>query len=431
MNAIVDTLPLCLPGVLVMGPLTVGSGFFSGSETALFYLSRDELRRMRTGSAAERTASRLLQNPDRLLTAVLFWNLVINVAYFAVSLVTAKRLVTGGHSSLGGVLSLLSLCSIILLGEVIPKSLAVSLRYPVAVIAAWPLAVAVRILDPILPWLELTTSAVRRVFWPQLRPEPYLQTEDLERALETSELGFELAHLEQSILQRVLDLSEMTAEELMRPRNTLKLWLAPVHLADVQSDLSRLDFLYLRDEDDETIHAAVPVRNLSHFPEKHLEKLAEPVIYFPWCGTLSDVLTQLRTRLSTVAVVVNEYGEMIGVITESDILDTLLNPESSRARRLLNREPIQSTSDGKIQVHGLTTLRYLARHLGIDFEAGDDGLLTVSGLLHEELQRFPLVGDKCRWEGYELHVIEAAALGRDVRIELDPSQRLPVPEEAE
>ncbi|MCA9080463.1 MAG: hypothetical protein KDA58_07880, partial [Planctomycetaceae bacterium] len=139
---------------------------------------------------------------------------------------------------------------------------------------------------------------------------------------------------------------------------------------------------------------------------------------------------QLRAKLRSAAVIVNEYGEMIGVVAESDILETLLNPESSRARRLLNREPILTLPDGRIEVHGLTTLRYLARHLDIDFEAGDDGLLTVSGLLHDELQRFPNAGDTCTWEGFELRVIEAPALGRDVRVEIDPRTRA-IPEEAE
>ncbi|MCA9044539.1 MAG: DUF21 domain-containing protein, partial [Planctomycetaceae bacterium] len=245
MTAVIDTLPQWLPGVLTMAVLVVASGFFSGSETALFYLSRDEQRRLQSGSSAERTAAELLSNPDRLLTAVLFWNLVINLAFFAVSLVTAKRLVSSGHASLAGLLSVVSVSSLVLLGEVIPKSLAVSLRYPIAVLAGWPLSISVRILDPVIPVLGHISNAIQRVLWPRLTPEPYLQTEDLERAIETSELGVELAALEQEVLQRVIDLSEMTSEELMRPRNTLKLWEPPVHLTDLQTHLAAIDFLFL------------------------------------------------------------------------------------------------------------------------------------------------------------------------------------------
>ncbi|MCA8993970.1 MAG: DUF21 domain-containing protein [Planctomycetaceae bacterium] len=419
MTAVIDTLPQWLPGVLTMAVLVVASGFFSGSETALFYLSRDEQRRLQSGSSAERTAAELLSNPDRLLTAVLFWNLVINLAFFAVSLVTAKRLVSSGHASLAGVLSILSVSSLVLLGEVIPKSLAVSLRYPIAVLAGWPLSISVRILDPVIPVLGHISNAIQRVLWPRVTPEPYLQTEDLERAIETSELGVELAALEQEVLQRVIDLSEMTAEELMRPRNTLKLWEPPVHLTDLQTHLAAIDFLFLSDVDDETIVSAVSLDELSKLPEKNLETLAEKVIFVPWCSLLADVLAELRAKLCRVAVVVNEYGDTIGVVTESDILDTLLDPEASRARRLLRSEPIQPIGDHRIRVHGLTTLRYLARHLDIDFDVGDDNLLTVSGLLQELLGRFPQIGDECRWEQFTLKVVDAGILGREVRVDID------------
>lgn len=423
MNALAETVSLWLPGVLIMACLTVASGFFSGSETALFYLSREELRRMQTGSPSERVAAELLKNPDRLLTAVLFWNLIINLLFFAVSLVTAKRLMAAEHTSLAGILSISTLATLILFGEVLPKSLAVSLRHVIAVAAAWPLTLAVRALDPVLPFLGQVSQAIQRVFWPGLVAEPYLEADDLERAIETSELGTELAHLEQEILQRVLDLSEMTAEELMRPRNTLELWEAPIHLQDVRDVLAGNDYLFLQHEEDETIIGAIPLDELAHIPERNLEKQAEDVVYVPWCALLADVLTQIRAKVCGVAVVVNEYGDTIGVVTETDLLDTLLDPEASRARRLLRREPILQMTDGLIQVHGLTALRFLARHLDIDFDVGDDFLLTISGLLQEEFGRFPQQGDSCLWEGYTLTVIEAGPLGRDLRVQLDPRLR--------
>ena len=88
---------LWFPGMAAMCCLILASGFFSASETALFYLSHDELRGMRTGTARERMAAELLRRADRLLTAVLFWNLVINLTYFATSVVVAQRLFRAAH----------------------------------------------------------------------------------------------------------------------------------------------------------------------------------------------------------------------------------------------------------------------------------------------------------------------------------------------
>ena len=129
--------------------LVLASGFFSASETALFYLSHDELRGLRASRPREHMAAALLSNPDRLLTAILFWNLLINLTYFSSSLVVAHRLgEKAGYGAAGG-FSLLSLFAIILFGEVLPKSVAVVYCRRLALTVSWPLSLAVRILDPI------------------------------------------------------------------------------------------------------------------------------------------------------------------------------------------------------------------------------------------------------------------------------------------
>ena len=417
MNELIETAPQWLPGIAAMGLLIVASGFFSGSETALFYLSRDELRKMHTGSSGERLAAALMRNPDRLLTAVLFWNLLINLAYFAVSIVIAKRLVETGHTAIAGVLSAAGLIGIIICGEVVPKSFAVIFRRQVAVWASWPLALAVRILQPILPFLGTSTLALRRALWPDLKFEPYLHVDDIERAVETSDLGLELVRLEQQILGKILDLSDITAEELMRPRGSYAVWSDPLDWDRIRKCDDPLDYVLIAGDDGDTVVKAIAMRELSHVPDQGLESLAEDVVFIPWCGTVAETLGQLRTSVVSVACVINEYGETVGIITEEDILDTLLNPHSSRTQRLLERDPVEQTANGWV-ANGLTTLRHLAERLGFEFEPGDDGLLTVVALMHDKLERFPQAGDRCTWEGYELTVIRAREPGESIQVSI-------------
>src|SRR5690606_3727483 len=104
-----DSAALWLPGVVAMTLLAAASAFFSASETAIFSLSREELRRMQTGNPGERLTATLMRNPDRLLTVILFWNLMINLSCFAVGLVTAKRLVDAQQPAAAGVLGLANL----------------------------------------------------------------------------------------------------------------------------------------------------------------------------------------------------------------------------------------------------------------------------------------------------------------------------------
>ncbi len=122
MDAFIEDFIVLLPGLAVLGLLIIASAFFSGCETALFFLSRDELRSLQLGNARERRVAELLRDPDRLLTAVLFWNLLTNLTYFAVSVVLARQAMARNQGTLAGVVGIGSLLTIILIGEVLPKS---------------------------------------------------------------------------------------------------------------------------------------------------------------------------------------------------------------------------------------------------------------------------------------------------------------------
>ena len=267
MGQFLEIYHLWLPGALAMLGLVVVSGFFSGSETALFYLSRDELRAFHIGKPRERLAAKLLQDPDRLLTAVLFWNLVVNLTYFTISIVVAWQLERAGHPAAAGLFGFLSLCGIIVFGEVLPKSLAISARKSMASTVSYPLAVAVRAVDPIAPYWRTITILLRRTFWAKFRAEPYLDTDDLEKAVEATELSETLIRQERQLLHNVLDLSEIPTEEAMRPRGSYLTFEAPVHLADLNGQVPPSGYLLLVEPGTDSIDRAGPLVNFSVFPQ--------------------------------------------------------------------------------------------------------------------------------------------------------------------
>ncbi len=412
MSDFLEARSLWLPGVLAMLLLMAGSGFFSASETSLFYLSRDELRAMQKGRPGERRVVELLRDPERLLTTILFWNLLINLAYFTVSVVTARRLALHGQTAAAGLLSLAGVTALIIFGEVLPKGGAVLLRRSIAAVVSGPLTIAMLVARPVTPVLSGIATAIRRAVWPRLPQEPYLDVGDLERAIESSHAGVDLIRHEQQVLHNILDLSEITVEEVMRPRGNYTTWTTPVHRPDIEGQLLQTDYLYLRDKGPDEIAAVVRLSSMSFIDARHLERAAEPVIHVPWCATLADALEQMRDDFAPVAVVVNEYGETIGVVNYEDILDTVLAPQPSRARRLLRREPVLEVAPGRYHVDGITSLRYLAQRLKADYEPTVDGLTTVSGLLHDELERLPVVGDRITWHGWEIEVIDADRRGK-------------------
>ncbi len=387
--------------------LLIGSGFFSASETALFFLSTEEIQTFQQNDRpSERIIVGLLKEPDRLLTAVLFWNLLINLTFFACGVVISGKLVASGNSAAAGIFGILNLSLMIVFGEVVPKSSAVMFRQPLARLVSFPLAFAVQLFDPLAPTFESVTRSLRRVFWPEIKREPYLHPEDLEQAIENSAGNQSVLRQERLVLHNILDLSEIPVEEVMRPRGTYRAVAAPVHLSDLADTPIPADYLVILAEEGDNVIGAVPLASFTVLAKQNLENAAEEVIHIPWCAPVAQVLQRLEDASLSLASVVNEFGETIGVVTYEDIVDSILSAEPSRARRVLQRDPVQSKDENTWHVDGMTSLRYLSRRLNIEFEPEVDGQVTVAGVFHEQLQRIPEVGDQCQWQGFELSVLE-------------------------
>lgn len=421
MSEFTESVHIWFPGALVMLALVLCSAFFSASETAFFFLTREQIRRFSTGNRRQKMVAALLADPDRLLTAVLFWNLLINLAYFTVGVVVMQKLNARNYNTVAAAIGLLNLLGMIVLGEVLPKSTAVVFKQRISVVASWPLAAAVAVLDPIIPFLGRLARLLRRSLWPHVQHEPPLQAEDLERAIDASvATTTELLEIEQQVLHNILDLNEVTVEEVMRPRNLVTL-VDPADTLETATivNLPNTDYLLIRDEGEDICRQAVALSKITGEASRTFGDLAEPVIYVPWCSSLAYVLSEMRNQYRSVAVVVHEHGEMVGVVSYEDLLETTFSDSPSRTRRVLGREPVIEIDSNRFHAEGLVTLRYLYRHLRIPYDADEDNQTTLAGLFHDSLERLPEVGDRITEEGWIFTAIEVSPQGQ-VRALIEP-----------
>jgi putative hemolysin len=395
--------------------LTAASAFCSCAEAAMFSLQGDDRRKLRHGNAAQRAAIELLNRPDRLLTAILFWNLVFNFGFFVVGSVVEYRLHQEGRNTESAILMGASLLGMIIFGEMLPKTIGVQQPRLLAGLTALPMAAMVRTLDPIMPVFATVNNLFQRVLLPGFEREPYLEISDLERAIELSTDDASLAALEQSALRNIVLLSELTAEELMRPRNQYEAFPSPVHAEHLNGKLPATGYLLITEEDSDDIAAAIPLKQLAAIPRQHLEQFAQPVVYVPWCATVAAILEELRRQEREVAAVVNEYGETIGIVTIVDVMETIFEDQSSRSARLLATSSIIPVAPDRWHVTGITNLRRLSRHFDVPLEPSRS--VTVAGILQERLQRIPLEGDELLWSGFYFRVLEAEESGA-VKVEL-------------
>ena len=399
-----------------MALLVVASAFFACSEAALFSLRAEDRRSLKEGSPVQRAAVHLLDNPARLLMAVLFWNLIANIAYFSLASIVSIRLQELHRHTEAGLVAVASLVILILFGELAPKTIGVMAPRLMSAIVSLPMAASVRLFAPLDPIFSTVHHALRRMLFPTFQVEPYLELADLEQAITISTPNEELADQERSALQNIVLLSGLTAEELMSPRTQYQTFTPPVSLEDLDGVLPRSGYLLVTEPKSEEIAGAIPLKFLSTIPRNHLEDFAQGVVYVPWCASVASVFDTLNARDFEVAAIVNEFGETIGIVTLEDLLQTIFEDESSRSDRLMATASIRQVGDQLWRVTGMTSLRRLSRTFEVTLPKCKS--TTVAGIVQEVLQRLPDPGDVAEWGPFRFQVLESSE-ARKMLLELE------------
>lgn len=408
------------PALPVGVSLLVLSAFFSGSEAAFFSLTDRHLAELKGNRRGEKAIRQLLEQPSRLLTGVLFWNLLVNLAFFGVSswLVTARLGPEAGRLapwfvSVGSVLAMIAF------GELLPKSLAV--RHPVwfARRCSQPLQLAIQSIGPVLPFFETAMEVSRRLVWPRLTPETYLDHADLQRAISLTGQQAELIEQEQRILQNIVGLSQLRAEQWMHPRTRFQVyaWSAVgggLAAASIVAEPSPGGYVLLSVTADNRPTHAIDWRRFRGVGGA-IDQQAYRLAAVAWCTPLTKVLEKLRELSLPVAAVLDEYGETIGILTWEDMLEAMFATGQPMPGAQQAHGWFQQLDSNRWEMLGSMSLSRLERVLGRLLPTTSS--LTLAGLVQRLLGRLPRPGDRCRWEEIELEVLEVPERG-ELRLQL-------------
>ncbi|WP_372899679.1 transporter associated domain-containing protein, partial [Stieleria sp.] len=292
--------------------------------------------------------------------------------------------------------------TIIFFSEMLPKSVAVLSPLRLSTLVGPPLALAVRVVSPVLPLVTLTNLAARRLIWPTFEPEPEIDLADIERAIELGTDDAALLQRERMALRGLVEMAETRVSELMRPRSRLWLCTDPSDRSVIAEGVHPSGYLMVTDPEGEMIVKAIGVRMLRPSQLDDLGSASEPVIYVPWSALVSQVLDQLNDEDRSVAVVVNEFGELLGAVSIEDILRSVLAPRLDDD--LLGEAAIQELEPGRYRVSGSVSVRALAKRLGIEVDG--EGVTTVTGYIQRHNERLPRPGDTAPMASFQLSVIE-------------------------
>ncbi|MFT5051380.1 MAG: putative hemolysin [Chlamydiales bacterium] len=374
---------------LLFGLLAL-SGFLSASETALFSLSAGDRE-----SAGARV-QRLFREPREVLVSILLANLLVNLAFFATAPHFLMRVADLGLLGAGFV----SLLAILILGEILPKTLALRGAHWMARWAAWPLSLLVGLLSPMRRVLRGLVDLGLKAFGQSDSEEVDITPEVLAEVLERSSVEGVLAAGEADLLAEIVELGDLRVREIMTPRVDMLL----IDLDDDeveqrearrQAARRRLSWLPVVRGGADNVVGQVLVRDLYRDQDRPIEQLIMPIKFVPEVARVLSLLHSLREDRVAEAIVLDEWGGTAGAVTLEDFFEELIGDLRVEGEAL--ERPVVPLGEGRFRVSGGLSIRDWNDHFGVQVVPRE--FETVGGFVTALLGRIPRTGDRLELGG--------------------------------
>lgn len=405
--------------------LILANGFFSGAEMAIVASRRGRLRQLADqGDARAATALELASNPDRFLPTV----------QIGITLVGTLAAVYGGDrlvdsfagwiaarvpQPLAGASRTIALTTFVmvlsfvtlLLGELVPKRLALRRAEPFARLAAPVMQFVSLVFKPLVWGMSSATSAVLFLLGARGQSGPTVSVDDIEHLLEAGRAEGVLEGIEQAVASEALRLGERTVRDIMRPRIDLDALDVDTPAGEVAGAVAMAGYSRLPVYEGSLDHILgyVSMKDvLRHswmgWPFE-LRKMLHRALFVPETMPLDRLLELFQTEKNQLAIVLDEYGGTEGLVTLEDVLEELVGEIHDEHRRE-EAAAFTRRDDGSWLVDGGAGVEDLVQRLGVKLEPGPRDYSTVSGLVLAELERIPTAGDTLTWNGLVIEVVD-------------------------
>ena len=390
--------------------LLILSAFFSISETSMMALNRYRLRHLaKSGHRGARRTAKLLARTDRLLGVILLGNNLVNTAAAALVTMISIRLVGQGELALT-LATLVVTAAILIFSEITPKLIGASYPEKIAFPASFILGPLLRFAYPVVWFANLFVNGLLWLL--RLKPagsEAHTLSPEELRTL-VLEGGNFLPQKHQNILLNLFDLEAITVEDVMTPRSKIEAIDINAPVDELQRQIASSNHTRIpvfRNQLDDVIgiiHLR-KVMNLSEGEEIDGETLLEimrPPYFVPIGTPLLTQIQNFQDQQDRIGLVVDEYGELMGLLTLEDILEEIIGEFTTQSP--LQTSQFKRQDDGSIVAEGGSLLRELNRQLGFKFPLG--GPKTLNGLILEHLQDIPEPGTSLKLSGHPVEILQ-------------------------
>lgn len=381
-----------------LGVLLVLSAFFSGTEVALFSLSKLQLRRLRQEHPAQgQIVSQLLDQPHRLLSTILLGSTVINVSAAIIGYAALQTLVAERAEALAvPVMTIL----ILLCGEVTPKTLVIRnpefYAFHLARPTQWAVASTTRLrraAEAVSAWL---VRLIER--WPyfagrQVRTSA--PTEDEYRTLlNVSERAGVLRHEERHMVNKILALENMQVKEVMTPRLDMQCVEDTLGCEEMTAALRKIKHrrVPIIHDSPDTVEGILNVKDFLIDPARELDEVVELPNFVPETMSVAKLLKSFRKQEHPVAIVVDEYGGTQGMVTLEDILEEIVGEIEDEFDT--SEIMVQKLDDRRYLINGKARLELVNEQCGLTLQAAD--IETIAGWVIAQLGSLPREGDQVK-----------------------------------
>ncbi len=393
---------------IILGLLLLLSAFFSSSETGMMSLNRYRLRHQaKQGDKSAKRVSEMLKRPDKLLGLILLGNNIVNILASAIATLIAIRF--WGEGGIFAATLMLTFV-VLIFAEVTPKTLAALFPEKIAFFAAPTLNFLAGIFYPAVKFINFLSNGLLRIFGVSLADDKGDALSQDELRTVVNEAGALIPRRHQNMLLSILDLENVTVDDIMVPRNEI----AGIDLNDdidyifeqVRNSVhTRL--LVFREEVDQ-VQGFLHARNFGRVletedatPESLLDFL-DPIYYVPQGTPLHTQLMKFQKKRDRIGLVVDEYGDIEGLVTLDDILEEIVGDFTTEISTI--HKEIQPQQDGSYLVDATVTIRDLNRTTKWAFPT--QGPKTLNGLITEYMETIPASGTCVRLYGYPVEILQ-------------------------
>jgi Mg2+/Co2+ transporter CorB len=388
--------------------LVIFSAFFSIAETAYMSVNHYRLRHLvKKGWRSAKRVQLLLERPDRLLGIILLGDTFSDILASSIATLIAVHYFGGA----GVFVATVALTFVVLVfGELAPKTIAALYPTPIVLYSSWILWFFLKILYPIVWAINIFSNGVLRLFGFK-NAEKKLEhfTVDELRTV-VSDASHHVPHRYQNMLLQLLDLEKSCVEDIMVPRNEIVGIDIEKEVNSIIAELSAFQHtrLPVYREHIENILGILHARDALHLLSngnlnvKGLENILETPYYIPEGTTLNKQLLHFCEKKIRTGLVVDEYGDILGLVTLEDILEEIVGEFTTDFSASLHKD-IVSQPDGSFLIEGSINLRALNRRLGTHFSL--EGPKTLSGLIIAYVETIPPANTCVKILGYPIEIL--------------------------